>query len=61
MEFSLLKIKGGGASVSSSSDCVIPARSAGIQANMDVSGSILANLDAGYPCRHDKDLRFHVF
>ena len=20
---------------------------------MDVSGSILANLDAGYPCRHD--------
>jgi hypothetical protein len=24
---------------------------------MDVSGSILANLDAGYPCRHDEDLR----
>jgi hypothetical protein len=21
---------------------------------MDVSGSILANLDAGYPCRHDE-------
>ena len=21
---------------------------------MDVSGSIPANLDAGYPCRHDK-------
>jgi len=21
---------------------------------MDVCGSILANLDAGYPCRHDK-------
>jgi hypothetical protein len=45
---------------SSSPDCVIPAWSAGIQANMDVSASILANLDAGYPCRHDEDLRFHV-
>jgi len=33
---------------------------------MDVSGSIRANLinmkamDAGYPCRHDENLRFHV-
>ena len=34
-------------------DSVIPAWSAGIQVDMDVSGSILANLDAGYPCRHD--------
>jgi hypothetical protein len=25
--------------------------------DMDVSGGILANLDAGYPCRHDDDLR----
>ena len=25
---------------------------------MDVSGRILANLDAGYPCRHDEDLYF---
>ena len=47
-------------------DCVIPAWSAGIQVNMDVSGSIRANLinmkamDAGYPCRHDENLRFHV-
>jgi len=23
-----------------------------MQADMDVCGSILANLDAGYPCRH---------
>jgi hypothetical protein len=41
-------------------DCVIPAWSAGIQFDMDVSGRILANLDAGYPCRHDEDLYFHV-
>jgi hypothetical protein len=35
--------------------CVIPAWSAGIQVDMDVSGSVLANLmDAGYPCRHDE-------
>src|SRR6478672_3889211 len=34
--------------------CVIPAWSAGIQADMDVSESILANLDAGNPCRHDQ-------
>ena len=41
--------------------CVIPAWSAGIQIDMDVSGGILANLmDAGYPCRHDEDLYFHV-
>ena len=32
---------------------VIPAWSAGIQVYMDVSGSVRANLDAGYPCRHD--------
>jgi hypothetical protein len=41
-------------------DCVIPAWSAGIQADMDVSGSILANLDAGYPCRHD-EVRIFIF
>ena len=41
-------------------DCVIPAWSAGIQANMDVSERILANLDAGYLCRHDEGLRFHI-
>jgi hypothetical protein len=42
-------------------DCVIPAWSAGIQVYMDVSGRVLANLmDAGYPCRHDEDLYFHV-
>jgi hypothetical protein len=27
---------------------------------MDVSGGILANLDAGNPCRHDEDLHVHV-
>jgi len=42
-------------------DCVIPAWSAGIQVDTEVSGRILANLmDAGYPCRHDEDLYFHV-
>jgi hypothetical protein len=41
-------------------DGVIPAWSAGIQADMDVPGRIRANLDAGYPCRHDEDLYFHV-
>jgi hypothetical protein len=41
-------------------DRVIPAWSAGIQVAKDVSGNILANLDAGYPCRHHEDLRFHV-
>jgi hypothetical protein len=40
-------------------DCVIPALSAGIQVDTDVSGRILAKLDAGYPCRHD-DLHFHL-
>ncbi|HEX2261186.1 MAG TPA: hypothetical protein VHJ56_06100, partial [Candidatus Binatia bacterium] len=46
-----------GASVSSIRilDCVIPAWSGGIQIDMDVSGGILASLDAGYPCRHDGD------
>jgi hypothetical protein len=47
-------------SAQAASASVIPAWSAGIQANMDVSGSILAGLDAGYPCRHDEDLRFPV-
>jgi hypothetical protein len=47
--------RGGEASVSSNSpNCVIPAWSAGIQVDTDVSGSILADLDAGYPCRHDE-------
>jgi hypothetical protein len=27
---------------------------------MDVSGRILARLDAGHPCRHDGDLYFRV-
>jgi hypothetical protein len=27
---------------------------------MDVSGGILAKLDAGNPCRHDENLNFHV-
>jgi hypothetical protein len=39
---------------------VIPAWSAGIQIDMDVSGGVLANLGAGHPCRHDEDLHFHV-
>jgi hypothetical protein len=39
-------------------DCVIPAWSAGIQVDMDVSGRVRATLDAGYPCRHDEDLVF---
>jgi len=47
-------------STKSTKVCVIPAWSAGIQVNMDVSGRVLANLDAGYPCRHDEDLYFHV-
>ena len=34
--------------------CVIPAWSAGIQIDMDVSGGVLANLDVGNPCRHDE-------
>jgi hypothetical protein len=57
-----LKIPGKGTSVSSSRtlQVVIPAWSAGIQFDMDVSGGILANLDAGNPCRHDDDLAFHV-
>jgi hypothetical protein len=25
------------------------------QADMDVSGCILADMDAGYPCRHDEE------
>ena len=49
-----MKIGGGGRrSVQVVPDCVIPAWSAGIQVNMDVCGSILASLDAGYRCRHD--------
>jgi hypothetical protein len=40
-------------------DSVIPAWSAGIQVDMDVSGGILATLDAGYPCRHDAEIHFH--
>src|SRR5262245_60551393 len=39
---------------------VIPAWTAGIQTDMDVSGCILTNLDAGNPCRHDDDLYFYV-
>jgi hypothetical protein len=27
---------------------------------MDVSGGILANLDAGHPCQHDEDLLSNV-
>jgi hypothetical protein len=38
---------------------VIPRR-AGIQIDMDVSERILANLDAGYPCRHDERRIFIV-
>ena len=41
-------------------DVVIPAWSAGIQVDMDVSEGILAKLDAGNPCRHDDDLHFHL-
>jgi len=46
---------------------VIPAWSAGIQIDMDVSGGVLANylrrrpcelMDAGHPCRHDGGLHF---
>jgi hypothetical protein len=37
-------------------DNVIPGWSAGIQADMDVSERILANLDSGNPCRNDGDL-----
>ena len=39
-------------------DCVIPAWSAGIQADMDVSERILRS--PGNPCRHDENLHFHV-
>jgi hypothetical protein len=38
---------------------VIPAWRAGIQVDMDAFGSILASLDAGYPCRHDEPGCFH--
>ena len=34
-------------------DVVVPAWSAGTQVNMEVSGCIPADLDAGSPCRHD--------
>src|SRR5215475_8352530 len=37
-------------------DFVVPAWSDGTQADMDVSERILAELDAGYPCRHDDDV-----
>ena len=40
-------------------DSVIPAWSAGIQIEMDVSGAS-CELDAGNPCRHDEDLHFNV-
>ena len=40
--------------------CVVPAWNAGTQVNMDVSGYILASLDAGYLCRHDDDMQSHV-
>jgi hypothetical protein len=39
-------------------DCVIPAWSAGIQADMDVSGRMLPPRMARNPCRHDEN--FHV-
>ena len=57
-----LKIRTGGVSSVPAEplDHVIPAWSAGIQVYMDVSGSILASLDAGNPCRHDEDLHFLV-
>jgi hypothetical protein len=57
---SLKKLSGGISISLSSQHSVIPAWSAGIQANMDVSGASLQNLDAGYPCRHDEDLRLYV-
>jgi hypothetical protein len=49
------------ASVSSSKtfNGVIPAWTAGIQIDMEVSAGILTNLDAGNPCRHDSDLIFY--
>jgi hypothetical protein len=28
--------------------------------DMDVSGGVLSNLDAGHPCRLDEDLDFNV-
>ena len=37
--------------------CVIPAWSAGIQVDTDVSGRIL---HAGHPCRHDEIFIFYV-
>jgi len=40
--------------LAASFNSVIPAWRAGIQVDMDVSGSVLASLDAGYPCRHDE-------
>ena len=51
-----LKIRGVAASVSSNRPSIRHAWSAGIQIDMDVSGGVLANLDAGGPCRHDGDL-----
>jgi hypothetical protein len=37
---------------------VFPARTAGIQIDMDVSTGVLETLDAGYPCRHDEQQLF---
>jgi hypothetical protein len=39
-------------------DCVIPVRTAGIQANMDVSGRILRNWMPAIHARHDEALPF---
>jgi hypothetical protein len=39
---------------------VIPGWRAGIQMDTDVSGRVPANLDTGYPCRHNVALLFHV-
>src|SRR5215813_350183 len=52
--------KGFGYSYGNSLERVIPAWSAGIQVDMDVSVGILASLDAGNPCRHTGDSRFYL-
>jgi hypothetical protein len=49
-----MSLKGVALSLNHDLNSVIPAWRAGIQVDMDVYWSVLASLDAGYPCRHDE-------
>jgi hypothetical protein len=49
-----MSLKGVPLSLNHDLNSVIPAWRAGIQVDMDVYWSVVASLDAGYPCRHDE-------